>query len=142
MARLSAHLVVALASPTEAGAWRESRYPYGQFGVDSPEIEHHGFAIGQPRMTPSPTDRQQGQILATTTVIVAWAHRVRAEAAVLDTRAAYRAEAELIAAVRSTPSNPRLKFDLVDVARRPSRDGLVFVGETSWSVSHLYPLQR
>lgn len=142
MVRISEHLLLALANPTEAGAWRESRYPYGQFGVDSPEIEHHGFAIGQPRMTPDPGDRQQGHVLATTTLVIAWAHRLRAEAAVLDTRAALRAEAELIAAVKATPSNPRLKLDLFEVTRRPSRDGLVFVGETSWSVYHLYPLQR
>lgn len=140
--RIAEAITARLASPVVPGAWRQSRYPYGAFGPESPEIEHHGFAIGLPRTTPLDGDRRDRLVGAGsfTEVAIRWAHHLRAEGAVVDERAALDAELELVAAVGLTDGNPELCPIWTGTTRSTSRNGLVFVGECRFDVGHYYPL--
>lgn len=141
--KLAEHLETVLANPTVPGAWRQSRFPAENFDLTQPELEHHGFAIGIPSSSPEPTSRQDLGVIAVSTVVIRWAHRLRADAAVVDTLAAYEAEVELNDAVHRLDGRSigaRLYFQ--GVTRNTSRSGLLRVIESTWGVSHLYPLAR
>lgn len=138
--RIAAYIEQALANPNIPGAWRQSRFTYEQFGsMEAAEIEHHSFAIGMPASDPDPGDRQTHREIRTTTeVSIRWGHRLRSDAAVVDTLLARKAEAELTAAVRDTPSDPSLGIDVTGWRRTTTRDGLLFLGELGLRVVHLY----
>lgn len=137
--RIAAYLVSALANPAVPGPWRESRHPYSVF-FDAPEIEHHAFCIRVQGTQTHGRDRQNGSTYSESTVLVRWAHRLRAEAAALDERAGLRAEAELTAAIKATPPDPELRLQFVSATREDRRNGTVLVGEITWICHHHHPL--
>ena len=137
--RIATHLVSALATPAIPGPWNESRHPFGVF-LDAPEIEHHSFVIRVRETETHNKDRQNGQTYSASTVIVRWAHRLRPEAAAADERDGLRAEAELTAAIWTTPPNPELRLQFVSASREDRRNGTVLTGELTWTVHHHHPL--
>jgi hypothetical protein len=135
---IATQIEAALAAPTIEGPWLQSRHPYGVF-LDAPEIEHHSFAIRVGSTESDLQDRQRADVgtWSGSEIRIRWAHRLRVEAAVLDTLDGYRAEAELVAAIKATPVLPLL---FLTAERSDRRNGLVLVGELVWRIKHHFPL--
>jgi hypothetical protein len=82
--------------------WTQSRFPPGRFGADTDQILPLSFAVEIASTELHPSPGRQAPALgcsAESVVVVAWAYRLRGDAAVTDLDAATAAEATMLATV-------------------------------------------
>jgi hypothetical protein len=127
--------------------WNESPYAADLFPYDSRELGHHVYAVAVPSTAIQPLDRQNSRAgaatratLATSTVVVRWAHGMQTD----DHPAAYaealEAEASVVAAVLDVDRDPDLGMRLTGLRRSVGGDGTIVLGEVVLEVLHRLPL--
>lgn len=119
--------------------WVNSRFAPDFFGRDSDQLSHHAFSVGCPDSAVNSRDGKQGLsdgFLASTTVEVRWAHRLRGDAQSSDYDDALDAEEDLVKAVVGIASEHVL---VVRLARKADPAGFV-LGVATFQAVHRYPL--
>lgn len=119
--------------------WTNSRFAPDLFGRDTDNLSHHSFSVGTPDSSVNSRDGKQGLsdgFLASTTVEVRWAHRLRGDAQSDDYDAALDAEEDLVQAVVGISSEHVLVQRL---ARKADPSGWI-LGTATFSAVHRYPL--
>lgn len=119
--------------------WRVSRFAPELFGRDTSTLAHHAFAVGAPGTEAHPRDGRQRPsegLLVTSTLEVAWAHRLRADAQQADYRAALDAEQDMVGACKGITT---AHITVVRMTRRAVPEGWV-LGTVTLAVLHRYAL--
>ncbi len=121
------------------GGWTESRFAFGLLGKDARSVVHQAYAVGIGTTTPASLDRQRTSVgsVATTSVTVRFAYRIRGDAQVADTDAALDAGHDLVAAVMAVDRDPGLSVTLVRMSGPTvAGDGTFALAEVEFSVLH------
>lgn len=121
--------------------WAESRQVGDVFPLDPHGTAHHAFAVTIPTTIPIPRDRQRRDegAVATSTIILRWAHDLRPDGQVTDYDEALDAEATVIAAALTAY---HLRPSLTSAKRAVIGDGTVVVGTVEMSLTHSWTIME
>src|SRR5687768_17262245 len=97
---IRAAIAEAIRSTIGADGWTESRQVRDLFPSDPRALAHHAFAVTVPSTVPIARDRQRRDegAVATSTIILRWAHKLGPQTQVDDYDAALDAEGVVLAA--------------------------------------------
>jgi len=123
-------------------SFNESRWSVDLFGSDAQHVLHQSFAVGlgSSSVLQAARNRRHGGALASTQIVVRFAHRVRADNQVSDYDSALGSELSIIAAVLSTSLVDIVGLEFKSVQSRtvvPSGDW--FLGSVLFDVQHIFP---